>query len=463
MKSFSELKPILFGVSGGLVTGLVVLAALFAGPLGGSDSTNENLASDSLEQSLPTQSSEIAITESQSVSPELVQCSVKELEENPLILDLQAQVIDASSGKVLFDRASSTPARAASVMKLLTAAAALETLGPDYRVTTRVYADAKDPSIIYLVGAGDVTLSRTKPGTNSVYRNAPKLSDLVRQIGSWSSTQTFSQIVLDSTLYGGSKGEYQSVWDKRGITEGYMSYVSALQVDGDRENPASKDSARSTDPVARAGEWFRQELGTKAAGAFLSKGKAPADAVEIASVRSAPLTLWIDYMLTVSDNSIAESLARLVSLDLGLDGSFTSLTQAFRAALAGTGIDLTGLKVEDGSGLSRFNQVSPASINQLLQKIDQRYKNFQIIYDGLPVSGTPGSLGYRFEDAVGKVIAKTGWIRTGYTLAGYLTPEDGSRIIFTVYNLGDVTIANQEALDELVMGFYGCGSSLVDN
>jgi len=463
VKSFSELKPILFGVSGGLVTGLVVLAALFAGPLGGSDSTNENLASDSLEQSLPTQSSEIAITESQSVSPELVQCSVKELEENPLILDLQAQVIDASSGKVLFDRASSTPARAASVMKLLTAAAALETLGPDYRVTTRVYADAKDPSIIYLVGAGDVTLSRTKPGTNSVYRNAPKLSDLVRQIGSWSSTQTFSQIVLDSTLYGGSKGEYQSVWDKRGITEGYMSYVSALQVDGDRENPASKDSARSTDPVARAGEWFRQELGTKAAGAFLSKGKAPADAVEIASVRSAPLTLWIDYMLTVSDNSIAESLARLVSLDLGLDGSFTSLTQAFRAALAGTGIDLTGLKVEDGSGLSRFNQVSPASINQLLQKIDQRYKNFQIIYDGLPVSGTPGSLGYRFEDAVGKVIAKTGWIRTGYTLAGYLTPEDGSRIIFTVYNLGDVTIANQEALDELVMGFYGCGSSLVDN
>lgn len=463
MKSFSELKPILFGVSGGLVTGLVVLAALFAGPLGGSDSTNENLASDSLEQSLPTQSSEIAITESQSVSPEVVQCSVKELEENPLILDLQAQVIDASSGKVLFDRASSTPARAASVMKLLTAAAALETLGPDYRVTTRVYADAKDPSIIYLVGAGDVTLSRTKPGTNSVYRNAPKLSDLVRQIGSWSSTQTFSQIVLDSTLYGGSKGEYQSVWDKRGLTEGYMSYVSALQVDGDRENPASKDSARSTDPVARAGEWFRQELGTKAAGAFLSKGKAPADAVEIASVRSAPLTLWIDYMLTVSDNSIAESLARLVSLDLGLDGSFTSLTQAFRAALAGTGIDLTGLKVEDGSGLSRFNQVSPASINQLLQKIDQRYKNFQIIYDGLPVSGTPGSLGYRFEDAVGKVIAKTGWIRTGYTLAGYLTPEDGSRIIFTVYNLGDVTIANQEALDELVMGFYGCGSSLVDN
>jgi D-alanyl-D-alanine carboxypeptidase/D-alanyl-D-alanine-endopeptidase (penicillin-binding protein 4) len=215
--------------------------------------------------------------------------------------------------------------------------------------------------------------------------------------------------------------------------------------------------------VARAGEWFKQELGARAASAFLSKGAAPPDAVEIASVRSAPLSLWIDYMLTVSDNSLAEAMARLVSLDLGLDGSFSSLTQAFRTALSGTGIDLTGLKVEDGSGLSRLNQVSPASVNQLLQKIDQRYKNFQVIYEGMPVSGTPGSLGYRFEDAVGKVIAKTGWIRSGYTLAGYLLPEDGSRLIFTVYNLGDVTMENQEALDELVMGFYSCGTSLVDD
>ncbi len=463
MKSFSELKPILFGVSGGLVTGLVVLAALFAGPLGGSDAQENNLDSNVAQDNLSTESDEIAVSESVSVSPQVIKCSVKELEDNPLILDLQAQVIDATSGTVLFDRSSTTPARAASVMKLLTAAAALETLGPDYRVTTRVYADAKDPSIIYLVGAGDVTLSRTKPGANSVYRNAPKLSDLARQIGNWSQSQTFSQIVLDSTLYGGSKGEYQSVWDKRGLTEGYMSYVSALQVDGDRDNPSSKDSARSTDPVARAGEWFKQELGTKAAGAFLSKGKAPADAIEIASVRSAPLSVWIDYMLTVSDNSLSEAIARLVSLDLGLDGSFASLSQAFRAALSGTGIDLTGLKVEDGSGLSRFNQVAPASVNQLLQKIDQRYKNFQVIFDGMPVSGTPGSLSYRFEDAVGKVIAKTGWIRTGYTLAGFLTPEDGSKLIFTAYNLGDVTIANQEALDELVMGFYGCGISLVND
>ena len=461
MKSSAELKPILAGAASGLVIGLVVLLGLFLGPLGGSNSSSE--ASGGNQVSPNGDASANPETPAAAETPEAVQCAVTELEQSPDVLDLQAQVIDVATGNVLFERSSSTPARPASVMKLLTAAAALETLGPNYRVTTRVYADSADPSILYLVGAGDVTLSRTAPGASSVYRNAPKLSDLVRQISSSAPGQTFSQIVLDSTLYGNPNGEYQSVWDQRGLTEGYMSYVSALQVDGDRANPGSKDSARSKDPVTKAGEYFKQALGAAASTATISKGVAPADAVEIASVKSAPLSTWIDYMLVVSDNTLAEAISRLVSLEVGQDGSFASLTRAYQIALEGTRINLAGLKVEDGSGLSRFNQVSPVTINELLKLVDSNYGNFKVILDGMPVSGTPGSLAYRFEDAAGKVVAKTGWIRTGYTLAGFLYPEDGSKLIFTVFNLGDsVAIKNQEALDELVLGFYGCGASLVN-
>ena len=102
-------------------------------------------------------------------------------------------------------------------------------------------------------------------------------------------------------------------------------------------------------------------------------------------------------------------------------------------------------------------------MNELLQLVDKSYPNFKVILDGMPVAGTPGSLGYRFESAAGKVVAKTGWIRTGYTLAGFLYPEDGSKIIFTVYNLGNsVNTRNQEAMDALVLGFYGCGLSLAN-
>lgn len=457
------MKQALLGVGGGLFAGLAVLGILFTGPLSLSD--DQPVAQEVVEATLepqPTEEPEPIETETQEPEPEVIQCSVSEYEDDEDILDLQAQVVDAATGEVLFDRGSETPARAASVMKLFTAAAALETLGPDYRVTTRVYVDAEDPSILYLVGAGDVTLSRTGVNQTSVYRDAPKLSTLATQVARAMGTQTFSQIVLDSTAYGSAAGEYQSVWDQRGLTDGYMSYVSALQVDGDRNNPAAKDSPRSKDPVQRAGNWFKEALGANAASSEVVRGIAPSDAVEVAKVQSAPMSTWIDYMLIVSDNTLAEAMARLVSLDVGLNGSFASLTDAYKRALRGTGLDLSGLQVEDGSGLSRYNQVSPAQVNELLQLIDQGYGDFEIITEGLPVSGTPGSLSSRLLDAVGAVTAKTGWIRTGYSLAGFIDAPDESRLIFTVYNLGDVRVANREAMDELVMGFYNCGKNLVN-
>jgi D-alanyl-D-alanine carboxypeptidase/D-alanyl-D-alanine-endopeptidase (penicillin-binding protein 4) len=455
------MKQALIGIGSGLAAGSVVLGFMFLGPLSQSNETSEPLAS----QATVLESTESAAPveiEPEPTTPEVIQCSVSALEDAAEILLLQAQVIDTSTGEVLFDRGSGSAARPASVMKLFTAAAALETLGPDYRVTTRVYQDNVEPGKIYLVGAGDPTLSRTGISQNSVYQKAPKLSDLVAQVLKVLGKEPITQIVLDTSLFGGAEGEYQSVWDSRGITNGYMSPVSALQVDGDRASPAAKDSQRSMDPVSRAGTWFQEALGLAATDAVITKGLAPADSIQIAAVKSRPISEWIDYMLVVSDNTLAEALARLVSLDVGLDGTFDSLTETYNRALRGTGLDLAGLTIEDGSGLSKYNQASPELVNNLLKLIDAGYGDFEVILGGMPVSGTPGSLSYRFEDAVGTITAKTGWIRTGYTLAGFLDTPDQSRLIFTVYNLGDVTASNREAMDDLVMGFYDCGSTLVN-
>jgi len=455
------MKQALIGIGSGLAAGSLALGLLFVGPLSQSNEVSEQEAS---QTALPDTTVSAAPVESEPepTEPEVIQCSVSKLEDAAEILSLQAQVINSETGEVLFDRGSGSAARPASIMKLFTAAAALETLGPGYQVTTRVYQDAVESGKIYLVGAGDPTLSRTGPNQNSVYQKAPKLSDLASQVSRVLGEELITKIVLDTSLYGGAKGEYQSVWDSRGITNGYMSPVSALQVDGDRLSPSSKDSKRSMDPVSQAGTWFQESLGLVAEKAVITKGLAPADAIQIATVKSRPISEWIDYMLVVSDNTLAEALARLISLDVGLDGTFKSLTEAYKRALRGTGLDLAGLTVEDGSGLSKYNQVSPKQVNDLLVLTDAGYGDFELILGGMPVSGTPGSLSYRFEDAVGSITAKTGWIRTGYTLAGFLDTPDQSRLIFTVYNLGDVTASNRDAMDDLVMGFYDCGSTLVN-
>lgn len=453
------MKQALYGIAGGLVAGLLALTVIFWGPLtAGEDSSSDDLSVSESASSAPSATASPTASE---IIPVVAKCSVQEAESAEGVLTLQAQVRDALTGEVLFDRGANIPARTASVLKLFTAAAALETLGPDYTVPTRVYVDANDPSILYLVGGGDPTLSRTDGNSQSVYRNAPKLDTLAKQIKSWSRTQTFSKIVLDSTLLGGPSGEYHPDWDKlRGLSEGWMSPVSALQVDGDRDNPASKDSKRSADPVARAGTWFLQSLGESASKAVIQKARTPADAIEIAKVESRPISEWINYMLKVSDNTLSEALARLISLDVGLGGSSGSLTESYKRALGNTGLDFASFRVIDGSGLSANSGVTPSLVNDLLVLVDADYGSFKTILSGMPVAGSGGSLGSRLTEAGGQITAKTGWIRTGYSLAGFADSPDGSKLIFTVYNLGFVSISNREAMDNLVLAIYNCGGEL---
>ncbi len=452
------MKQRLIGIASGLVVGLVGLALLLVGPL------SPNRAPAQSQLATPTETATAVITESEPVSTsvEVEPCLVTELEEDPLIVNLQAQVRDASTSAVIYDRSGSIAARPASVQKLLTAAAALKVLGPNYTATTRVYQDQANKSVIYLVGGGDPTITRLAEGTQSVYRNAPKLDVLAAQAIRALGGVSISKVVVDSSLYGGPSGEYLEVWDKRGLTEGYQPYISALQVDGDRENPAKLSSKRSTDPVKRAGDWFKRSLGTTAKSAVVEKGITPPSAKEIAKISSRPIVEWIDYMIEVSDNTTAEALARLVSIDLGLGGGSGTLTEAYQRALTGTGLNLAGIKIEDGSGLSRYNQVSPALINDLLTLIPKD-PELSVMLTGFPVAGSPGSLSDRFTELTGDVVAKTGWIRTGYTLAGYLNLEDGNQLIFTAYNLADsVSLDNRAALDRLVEGFYNCGTALRD-
>lgn len=453
------MKQTLIGIGSGLVVGGIALSLLLFGPLSPNQPQETTLATVE-----PSPSPEALTQSPQTESEPLLEpCSVKELEDAAGIEQLQAEVRDAATGNVLFERSGNVSARAASVQKLLTAAAALQALGPNYTAVTRVYQDSVDKSVLYFVGGGDPTLSRLTGQKQSVYKNAPKLEVLAASALRRLAGQPISQIVVDSSLYGGPSGEYQSVWDRRGLSEGYMSFVSALQVDGDRDNPAALASKRSTDPVARAGTWFKRAMGQTASGATVTKGVAPATAVEIAQINSRPISEWIQYMLQVSDNTLAEALGRLISLEKGFDGSAATLTNAYKMALADTRLDLSQIKIEDGSGLSRYNQISPKLVNDLLTLVFKNELGLGAIRAGLPVAGSPGSLSARFEDLTGKVEAKTGWIRSGYSLSGFLEAEDDSVLIFTAYNLANsVNTQNRDALDQLVAGFQACGLALAN-
>jgi D-alanyl-D-alanine carboxypeptidase/D-alanyl-D-alanine-endopeptidase (penicillin-binding protein 4) len=454
-KGFPYLKDVAKGAGIGLGVLALIIGGFSIGGIGGAAPTN------SAQQ---TTSASASATPSASPTDGRT-CSVATDAADPRLGSFQAVVIDAATDTVLFDRGANTPAATASTMKLLTAGAALNILGANYRVDTRVYQDPAQPGTIILVGGGDPTLSRTAPGQQSVYRDAPKLSTLAVGVNAKLVGTPITKIVVDGSLFSGPA--WDASWERSEQTAGYMSEVTALQVDGDRQNPSANTSPRSTTPVLNAGKYFKKALGASASAATIVEGKAPGTAVEIAKVSSQPISVWIKHMLQVSDNTEAEALARLVSLDLGYDGSFASLNMAIKKGLANTQLDSTGLLIKDGSGLSAMNAVPPTYLAKFSKLVMNGFADFSVIRDGLPVSGESGSLSARFKgdlkDAVGQVHAKTGWIKNGYTLAGYITARDKSNLLFAIYALGNVKDDAKDAIDKLATDIFRCGLQLSNN
>lgn len=437
----------------GSATGLLLLILIIGG---------FTLAAPSKSSSTKTPTSTPTDSPTVSPTPEGRDCSIAELALDDRLIGLHAQVLNPVTNEVLFDIEGDTPAQTASVMKLLTATAALQVLGPNYRVQTKVYADLDAPGHIVIVGAGDPTLSRARAGVQSVYKDAPKLSDLAVQINAWARGTPITDITLDSTYFAPEGWDPGNPESERTI--GYQSLVSALQVDGDRNNPTAETSPRSADPVNAVGVALKKAIGPLASSATLTKAKAGTNLLEIASVKSQPISRWIEHMLKVSDNTEAEFLARLVSKQLGYDGSRDSLDVALKSALTRAGLSTIDLVLLDGSGSNEANRVPATLINALLKKVLNEDGDLGVIRRALPIAAETGSLANRFKgdnlDAAGKIFAKTGWTKHEYSLAGIINSKDGTDLVFSIAAIGDVNATAKQAIDNLATGIYRCGNKL---
>ncbi|WIE74708.1 D-alanyl-D-alanine carboxypeptidase/D-alanyl-D-alanine-endopeptidase [Curtobacterium sp. MCSS17_007] len=373
-------------------------------------------------------------------------------------------VMDAATGETLFSRKGDVPAQTGSVMKTLTSATALAVLGGDHRIPTTVTRESD--GTIALVGHGDATLSA---GNGTVYPGAPTLAQLAQQVKARLGDAPVTTIVADDS-YWEDTDAWDPTWPESERTIGYQPRVTALMVDGDRANPAAATSPRSTDPVGRAGAAFRTALAS--AGVV---GAADAQVVQrattgtdtIASVSSQPVSTLIGQMIPNSDNTLAEMLARVSSKESGAGGSAASLSDVYRAALAGYGVDPAGIVIKDGSGESAANAVSPSFVAHLMVQVAAGTKGLGALSGALPVAGVSGTLASRFTGANavarGKVHAKTGWIDSANTLGGYIDAADGKRLTFAFYAIGSPRAAALPALDAVTAAAYRCGGSLTSS
>lgn len=389
-------------------------------------------------------------------------CSVENLASVATFPTLVGVVTDAGTGGVLWSRSGDKAASPAHIVTALTGAAALQALGPDTRISTKV-VDGSTPGTIVLVGGGDPTLATTNA---SYYRDAPQIADLASQAMTRyeeiNPGVPITQIVLDSTLWDISDA-WDSNWPERERTGGYHGYVTALMVNGDRADPAIAISPRGTDPVQSAGEAFAQAAGLP--DVTFSKGAAVGTTV-LAEVKSQPVSILVEQMLVSGDDSLAESLARLVSKKLNLNGSASSLAQAISSALTDAGLeDATTITITDGSGLSPKNQVPPIVVAQFMAKGASGSGAVGATFAMLPIGGKSGDLYNRFEGdaaaASGQVVAKSGWTNQEHSLGGVVNTADGTELAFAFYAIGEgISRDARTALDNLVAGVYACGNNL---
>jgi D-alanyl-D-alanine carboxypeptidase/D-alanyl-D-alanine-endopeptidase (penicillin-binding protein 4) len=398
-------------------------------------------------------------------------CSLDSLASAPGLIKLYGSVVNTSTGQSVYANGDTTGVRPAGVLKILTAAAAISALGPTYQITTTVY-QASTPGTIVLVGQGDPTLSRV-PAGQSIYAGAPTLATLAsKTLAAYQANPAnfgvpIQNLILDSTYWDPNDNWDSSVpTSERG--SGQLSEITALQVDGDRANPHLEVSPRSNDPVTAAGNAFVTALGLNPSDVTVTEAANPSGSTLLASVQSQPVSTLVRQMLQLNDNTLAETLTRVISVKESLGGSSSSIQSAITTALQKFGLDTSDLTIEDGSGSSDESQVPPLFMSKFMSLVSQKSDGLQFVAAGLALSGKSGELANRFKGSnaivAGKISGKAGALSNAYTLTGYLTAADGTGESFAFFAEGDgITSAASPALDSLAAAVYTCGKNITNN
>jgi D-alanyl-D-alanine carboxypeptidase/D-alanyl-D-alanine-endopeptidase (penicillin-binding protein 4) len=171
---------------------------------------------------------------------------------------------------------------------------------------------------------------------------------------------------------------------------------------------------------------------------YTGRLKASTGATELARFVGNTSGAALKWMLLVSDNDVAEMLFRLNAIALGMGGSWAGASAAETATLRSLGIDVTGWRLYDGSGVSRNDRVTARGLVQLLTiAASPQRPGLNVLRSWLPVAGHSGTLDARFTAhptscAAGKVFAKTGTLFDTIGLAGYARGTDGHLRTFAV-------------------------------
>lgn len=383
----------------------------------------------------------------------------------------------------------------ASLMKIITNFASLEHLGKEYKYETKIsytgeiLPDGNLTGDIVIYGNGDPSLASER------YQKRPQLSEVIDDIYKFIAkagiTCIDGNIICDASYFGTDGTIHSWSWNDIGnyyaantwsinIHENYYNLYFQLQPELD--NPPK--ILRATPKIP--GLYFINELKSRPRGSgdqsyifgspytykryvrgslpvgpgnFKIKGSIPdapyylaqliAHKLEISNIsNSGPETAYSERVHT--DTEIGKFSSPVLS-DLVTSANLESINlfcESFLVSIGGgnrkkgikrvnqflflNGIDTSDINIEDGSGLSFWNNISAEDFAILIGGLHDQYGKSLEAY--FPEAGVSGTLSYLFRnsEAKGRLWAKTGSMQQVMNYAGFTKAKSGRNISFCI-------------------------------
>lgn len=413
-------------------------------------------------------------------------------------------IIEARSGKTVYEHNAREPMMPASNMKIVTTAAALKYLGPGYEYRTRVGLCG---GTLVVIGSGDPLLGDKKTdakhgrGHNWIFEDIA--SALKRN-----SIARVNDIVVDTSVFDNQR--VHPNWPKEELNRWYACEVSGLnfncncievtignvggratvevepqtafveiinKVDAVSRGPSTVGAYRDQQPnrITIRGK-CTDTVGPfdvaieRPAGLFgfllaenLAKGgiEAKGRLIERPLDDDCDFRLLAEYTTPISDclerankDSLglsAEALVKTIAANSNPDrknGSWVKGRELISQYLSGLGVEQNQFYVDDGSGLSKRNRLSAEAITKVLLDVYNGV-NWQLYRNSFAVGGVDGTISrhFREQNYKGRILGKTGYINSAKSFSGVCTTDKGDFLFSILAN--DTDGQTREAINDI--------------
>jgi serine-type D-Ala-D-Ala carboxypeptidase/endopeptidase (penicillin-binding protein 4) len=365
-------------------------------------------------------------------------------------------IVNPRTGDTLYSKNAGKLFMPASNMKIITSAAALTLLGPEYRYRTTFLTDGEvrdsllDGNLL-VIGRGDPTVSDRMRGTATIVMDALADSLRAHRIRQISGSLARVGNAFPDSIYG-----YGWEWDDLG--EYYGAGVDELIFNEGmaptklRPPPDTARDSLYSGPAKNPAKAYLDAFHDALVRKSIRMDGVVRDSILPTPLRmdtlfvlvSPPLREILPALMKQSQNQIAEILLRTIGLERGGLGTADSARKIVGQQLLAWGVQPDGFVIRDGSGLSDQDLLTPETIVRVLDRI-QRDTAFASYYNAMPIAGIDGTIDTRMKGtpAEGNVHAKTGTLAKARSLSGYVTTADGERLIFSILANNTTTPGSQ--------------------